>query len=155
MAAITVGLYLGVPIETIKSALEDYVPTNSRSQLVKTNHNEVILDAYNANPSSMEAAVRNFASLSRSNKIVIVGEMLELGNYSQDEHNRIASIIKSLSFTNVIFIGKGFEHESEGHLFFIDSEACAKYLKQKPIKDAIVLLKGSRGVKLEKIMVQL
>lgn len=155
LAAITVGLYLGVPIEAIKIALEGYVPTNSRSQLVKTNFNEVILDAYNANPSSMEVAVKNFASLNHSNKVVIVGEMLELGSYSHDEHNRIARLIKSLGFSMVIFIGKGFETESEGYLFFVDSEGCAKFLKEKPIEDAIVLLKGSRGVKLEKIMTEL
>lgn len=155
LAAITVGYYLGVPIDLIKSAIELYQPSNSRSQLVKTIKNEVILDAYNANPSSMEVAIKNFASLSNSNKVLIVGEMLELGEYSLEEHKRIADLIKSIGFSKSIFIGRGFENESRGFLFFMDSEACSKYLIENPIQSALILLKGSRGVKLEKIMEQL
>lgn len=155
LAAITVGLFMGVPFESIKSAIENYLPSNSRSQLVKTKFNEVILDAYNANPSSMEVAINNFASFSNPNKVIIVGEMLELGEYSIVEHKRIAELIKSLGFSSTIFIGTGFENESKGFLFFKDSELCSKFLAEHPIKNALILLKGSRGVKLEKVMEQL
>jgi len=155
LAAITVGLYMGVPIESIKLAIEGYTPSNSRSQLVRTKSNEVILDAYNANPSSMEVAIKNFASIGNRYKVIIVGEMLELGEYSDVEHKRIADLIKTFDFNQTIFIGKGFENDSKGFLFFNSSESCAKYLAENPIKDALILLKGSRGVKLEKVMERL
>ncbi len=155
LAAITVGLYLGVSIDSIKIAIEDYTPSNSRSQLVRTKFNEVILDAYNANPSSMEVAINNFASIKNPNKVVIVGEMLELGDYSAVEHTRIANLIKSIPFSSVIFIGTRFENDAQNLLFFNDSESCAKFLVENPIKNSLILLKGSRGVKLEKVMEQL
>ncbi len=155
LAAITVGLFMNVPIETIKVALENYNPSNSRSQLVKTSKNEVILDAYNANPSSMEVAVRNFASFDNANKVVIVGEMLELGDYSATEHKRLAELIKSFNFAKTIFIGQSFKNYSEGVLFFENSKLCAEYISKNQFQNALILLKGSRGVKLEIVMEQL
>ncbi len=155
LAAITVGLFMNVPIESIKVALENYTPSNSRSQLVKTSKNEVILDAYNANPSSMEVAVRNFASFDVSNKVVIVGEMLELGEYSTAEHQRIADLIKSFNFAKTIFIGQSFKNYAEGVLFFENSKLCAEYLINNRLQNSLILLKGSRGVKLETVMEQL
>ena len=152
LAAFTVGVYMGVPIGKIKEALEGYSPSNSRSQLLKTQFNTVILDSYNANPSSMELAITNFSSLKSSSKTVILGEMLELGEYSVTEHKRIASIVKSSNFDKIIFIGKGFENEADNCLYFCDSEKCSNYLDKEPIKDSLVLLKGSRGVKLEKVL---
>lgn len=155
LAAITVGLFMNVSIESIKVALESYTPSNSRSQLVKTSKNEVILDAYNANPSSMEAAVRNFASFNNANKVVIAGEMLELGEYSATEHQRVAELIKSFNFAKTIFIGKGFKNFSDGALFFENSRLCAEYIAENQIQSALILLKGSRGVKLETVMERL
>lgn len=155
LAAVTVGLYMGISLDLIKEAIEGYVPSNSRSQLVKTEHNTVILDAYNANPSSMEVALKNFALIQNSNKVVIVGEMLELGDHSIEEHKRIADLVKSLGFSSIIFIGKNFEDNSKDCLFFKDAENCSAYLIDHPIKNAYVLLKGSRGVKLEKVMERL
>ncbi len=152
LGAITVGCFMGVPMDSIKSAIENYQPSNSRSQLVKTKYNEVILDAYNANPSSMEVAINNFASFINPYKVIIVGEMLELGDFSVSEHMRIAELIKSLNFSQAIFIGKGFESDSKDHLFFENSDSCSKFLIDNPITNALILLKGSRGVKLEKIM---
>lgn len=151
-AAITVGLYMGVSIEQIKNALERYTPSNSRSQLVKTKYNTVVLDAYNANPTSMEAALRNFALLDGQSKVVIIGEMLELGQHSEVEHRKIADLVRSLGISSTILVGKGFEKYSAGCLFFKDSELCAKYLESKSIRNSLVLVKGSRGVKLEKVM---
>lgn len=152
LTAITVGLYMGIPIDLIKLAIESYKPSNSRSQLVKTTQNLVVLDAYNANPSSMEVAIKNFASINNPEKIVIIGEMLELGDYSAAEHSRIAELAKSLGFVSVIFVGKNFENYSQGSLFFKDSESCSNYLREHSIKNSLILLKGSRGVKLEKVM---
>jgi UDP-N-acetylmuramoyl-tripeptide--D-alanyl-D-alanine ligase len=155
LASITIGNYLEVPFDLMKVALDNYVPSNSRSQLVKTNLNTVILDAYNANPSSMEVAIRNFATLQSSNKVIIVGEMLELGDYSTLEHKKISDLIKSFEFAKIIFIGKGFESFSKDCLFFDSSGACSNYLKENPITNAHILLKGSRGVKLEMVMEKL
>ncbi len=155
MAAITVGLFMNAPIESIKFALENYTPSNSRSQLVKTAKNEVILDAYNANPSSMEVAIKNFTSFENRNKALIIGEMLELGEYSEFEHQRIAELAKTSGFNKVIFIGQNFEKFSQDALYFKDSRTCANYLAENQLTNSIVLLKGSRGVKLETVMEQL
>ncbi|MHC1705469.1 MAG: UDP-N-acetylmuramoyl-tripeptide--D-alanyl-D-alanine ligase [Tenuifilaceae bacterium] len=155
LAAITVGLYMDVSIESIKVAIETFQPSNNRSQLVKTSYNTIILDAYNANPSSMELSLRNFALLEGDKKIAIIGEMLELGNYSEYEHNRIANIVKSLGFSMVIMVGKGFEKYSDNCIFFLDSDQCEKFLSEHLIRNSVVLVKGSRGVKLEKVLDQL
>jgi len=155
LASITVGLYMGISLDLINEALEGYTPSNSRSQLVETKQNTVILDAYNANPSSMEVAIKNFASIENPNKVVIVGEMLELGDHSALEHKRIADLVKSYKFSSIIFIGQGFENDSENCLFFKDADSCSKFVLDNPIKNALILLKGSRGVKLEKVMERL
>lgn len=155
LSAITVGHYMGIPLEMIKEAIEGYTPSNSRSQLVKTNYNTVILDAYNANPSSMEVSIRNFSSYNDNQKVVIIGEMLELGDYAEEEHKRVAELVKSNGFCLVIFVGKGFENEAKDYLYFPDSESCAQYLKDHPIHNSLILLKGSRGVKLERVMERL
>ena len=155
LAAITVGLFMNVPIELIKTALENYSPSNSRSQLVKTNKNEVILDAYNANPSSMEVAIKNFALFENPNKVVIIGEMLELGEYSIEEHKRISELVKSYKFSKIIFIGQSFKRFSDEVLFFSDSKQCVSYLIDNPLQNKLILLKGSRGVRLEIVMEQL
>ncbi|NVO10471.1 MAG: UDP-N-acetylmuramoyl-tripeptide--D-alanyl-D-alanine ligase [Bacteroidales bacterium] len=155
LAAITVGQYMGISLEMIKEAIEGYTPSNSRSQLVKTNFNTVILDAYNANPSSMEVSIRNFSAYDGNQKVVIIGEMLELGDYSAEEHKRIAKLVKSCGFYLTIFVGRGFKNEAEDYLYFPDSDSCLQYLKDHPIQNSLVLLKGSRGVKLEKVMERL
>ncbi len=155
LAAITVGLYLEISIESIKVAIESFHPSNSRSQLVKTSYNTVILDTYNANPSSMELSLRNFALLEGGKKIAIIGEMLELGKYSENEHDRIASIVKSLGFSKVIMVGNGFENYSDGCMFFSNSDQCSTYLSEHLVRNSVVLVKGSRGVKLEKVVTQL
>lgn len=155
LAAITVGQYMGIPLELIKEALEEYTPSNSRSQLVKTNYNTVILDAYNANPSSMEVSIRNFSSYNDNQKVAIIGEMLELGDYVEEEHKRVAELVKSSGFYLAIFVGKGFKNEAKDYLYFPDSESCAQYLEVHPIHNSLILLKGSRGVKLERVMERL
>ena len=151
-AAMTVGKYMGVPVEKIRIAIESYTPSNSRSQLVKTKLNTLVLDAYNANPTSMENALENFSKIEGDNKIVMLGEMLELGEYSDDEHKRIVALAKSLGFSSIYLVGKGFGKFSEGCLYFGSSDDCANYLLNNPIQNSVILVKGSRGVKLEKVV---
>lgn len=152
LAAITVGRYFDVDIPSIKNAIESYNPTNNRSQFLKTDKNAVIMDAYNANPSSMDAAIRNFASMSSLNKKVIIGEMLELGEYSEVEHKKIVDLLVSLGFKDVFLVGQGFSGLHDKFLFFSNSDECVDYLKKYPLINCAILLKGSRGVRLEKLM---
>lgn len=151
LAAITVGRYLGVNAEDIRKAIEGYVPTNSRSQLLKTPHNTIIVDAYNANPSSMEVAIRNFAGLASISRVAILGEMLELGPYSTDEHLKIVTLLKDFGI-RAILVGKGFDGIYDNFQYFEDAGECAKYLRLNPITNSAILLKGSRGVGLEKVL---
>ncbi|MEJ5317780.1 MAG: UDP-N-acetylmuramoyl-tripeptide--D-alanyl-D-alanine ligase [Tenuifilum sp.] len=149
MAAYAVGRHFGVGPDNIKDAIESYIPSNNRSQLLKTQNNTVILDAYNANPTSMENALKNLAKLNASKKVAILGEMLELGEYSLDEHKKIVELANALNFDKIFLVGKGFSSFNGMFCYFDNSSECAEYLKQNPIKDSMVLVKGSRGVKLE------
>ncbi len=109
LAACAIGDYFKISIENIKHGLEDYTPANNRSQLIKTNRNTIILDAYNANPTSMEAALQSFAKFDADKKLVVLGDMLELGNNSKIEHQRIISLLKNLNLHEVILVGKIFQ----------------------------------------------
>ena len=154
LAAITVGIYFGVSKANIKDAIESYQPGNSRSQVMKTAKNTIILDAYNANPTSMEAAIRNFSEIKADNKVLIIGDMLELGAYSQTEHTRILKVIEKLNFQNVILVGKEFLTVCKNETWncFIDSEDAKEWLIKNPVTNAFILLKASRGIKLEKLI---
>lgn len=152
LAAVTIGRYFDVDVNDIKNAVEKYVPTNSRSQFLKTAHNTVIVDAYNANPSSMEFSIRNFANVDGVNKVAILGEMLELGEYSEKEHSRVVQLLEDMGISNAILIGKSFSGLQNKFMFFINVDECFKYLSKSPMRNSLILLKGSRGVKLEKLM---
>ena len=152
MAAICVGIYFNVDHHLIKKALESYIPSNSRSQVVKTEHNTLILDAYNANPTSMEQAIINFAKMDTDNKVLIIGDMLELGSYSLDEHQNILNLIEKENFKNVILVGKDFKTVNKNFLSFTTSDEAREWLKDNPILNSTILIKGSRGIKLEKIL---
>src|SRR6056297_2991524 len=108
MAALCVAKYAGINRESVHRAVYDYVPINNRSQVIQTSTNEIILDAYNANPTSMKAALENFARIERKNKTLILGDMFELGTYSPQEHRLIIETIKSMGFHNVFLIGDHF-----------------------------------------------
>jgi len=151
-AAIAVGLHFGVKPELIKNAIEEYNPSNSRSQLIQTKRNTVIMDAYNANPTSMEAAVRNFISLESPNKIIILGEMLELGSYAESEHKKVVKLLESLGATQVFLIGQNFSGINSSYGWFADAKACAEYFLSHEVANATILLKGSRGVGLERVL---
>jgi UDP-N-acetylmuramoyl-tripeptide--D-alanyl-D-alanine ligase len=156
-AAICIGKYFGVDPKKIKEALEEYEPSNNRSQIIKTRSNTIILDAYNANPSSMRAALENFKEMEGGCKWLILGDMLELGTYELEEHKNILRLISGMKIINVILVGEQFSKASSElnmeHMLFKTSDELAVYLKSKsPIgKNNLILVKGSRGMKLEKV----
>ena len=152
-AAITIGNYFKVSDEQIKDAIENYIPENNRSQLLQKNGNEIILDAYNANPSSMSAAITNFIQLEHNHKIAVLGDMFELGEESLSEHKKIVTLLISETNITTYFIGKDFyaNQTSNTHLkFFENFENFAAFLKTKLPNNNLLLIKGSRGMALEK-----
>ncbi len=154
-AAITIGNYFKVSDELIKEAIENYIPENNRSQLIHKNGNEIILDAYNANPSSMAAAIANFIQLEKKNKIAILGDMFELGEESHNEHEKIVDLLINETSITTYFIGKDFyaNQTSNTHLkFFENFENFAAFLKTKLPNNNLLLIKGSRGMALEKTL---
>lgn len=154
-AAITIGKYFKVSNNQIKEAIENYIPENNRSQLVKKGTNEIILDAYNANPSSMQVAIENFKQLNHNKKIAILGDMFELGEESLEEHKKIITLLREESTITTYFIGKDFytnKIEEKNILFFEDFTSFATYLKKIQISESLILIKGSRGMALERIL---
>ena len=152
-AAIAIGNYFKVPENDIKDALETYIPSNNRSQLINKDHVKIILDAYNANPSSMKAALENFNDLTAENKIVFLGDMFELGEESKDEHQNIAQLATSYNFLKVYLIGKAFSTAHVKNAFIYDSFDNFKNSNNlKNINNATILIKGSRGMALERIL---
>ncbi|WBL26139.1 UDP-N-acetylmuramoyl-tripeptide--D-alanyl-D-alanine ligase [Zunongwangia sp. HGR-M22] len=153
-AALTIGLYFKVPFEDIKSAIANYTPSNNRSQIQKTKNNTLLLDAYNANPTSMLSALKNFKELHTDlNKVVIIGDMLELGKYSAEEHQSIVDICKESGFEKVYLIGKHFKEATTLTSFkkFETTNALKNFLSKEPITNSYILIKGSRGIALEKL----
>jgi UDP-N-acetylmuramoyl-tripeptide--D-alanyl-D-alanine ligase len=153
MAAICIGNYFKVPLKEIKEAIESYEPSNNRSQISVTINNTLILDAYNANPSSMKAAIENFAESDFKNKSLILGDMAELGSESKKEHAALIELLTNPSFKNVFLVGDNFhEVNNKGFKSFSSIEDFIIYLKLYPIKDCTILLKASRKMQLERII---
>ena len=153
-AAILIGKYFKIPNASIKTAIESYVPENNRSQMIQKNTNKIILDAYNANPSSMKAAIQNFAQLENPNKILFLGDMFELGDESSIEHKAIIFLLFEVNCTTY-FIGKDFydnKIEHSNFLFFENYDKIVPILKNSKIENANILIKGSRGMALERIL---
>jgi UDP-N-acetylmuramoyl-tripeptide--D-alanyl-D-alanine ligase len=154
-AAITIGHYFGVESTAIKEAVESYVPENNRSQLMTKNTNEIILDAYNANPSSMKVALENFIQLDKTNKAVIIGDMYELGEDSFKEHQSIVKFLVQDSFLECHLVGKYFfanAIQSDRLHFYPTFEDLANYLSSHHFKNKTLLIKGSRGMALERTL---
>jgi len=154
MAASAIGVHFGIDPLKIQSAIENYTPSNLRSQLIQTEKNTIILDAYNANPSSMQAAISNFKEIDGEHKILILGEMLELGVESEKAHLDILQLTANSKFEQIYLIGNNFEHCTDKLNFiawFKDTDSLINELKEHPISDASILIKGSRGNKLERI----
>ena len=154
-AAITIGNYFKVSDEQIKEAIENYIPENNRSQLIQKGGNEIILDAYNANPSSMTAAITNFIQLEKENKIAILGDMFELGKESLSEHKKIVELLENQKSIQTYFIGKDFYSNriNSNHLhFFEDFNSFSKFIEANKPTNSLLIIKGSRGMALERIL---
>lgn len=182
MAALAVGQYFGVTHAEAAKAVESYIPSNNRSQMVHSGKNTLIIDAYNANPSSMDAAISNFESIKTSQKVLMLGDMLELGEDSVTEHVKILEKVKEVNADAAFFVGEEFwkaasaiydrvpdlnEAQTEkiicsstvlkdgnGHEtgFFLTSSDLASYLSEHPLKNSTVLIKGSRGTRMETVL---
>ncbi len=150
-AAVSLGLHFDIDFEEIKSAIENYKPTNMRSQVVEKNGKTLVLDTYNANPSSMALSLNNFSQFAGS-KIVIIGDMLELGEESITEHQKIWELAQSLNLDEIITVGSIFKQVNPSEKSFKNTDELIEYLKRNPIKNKNILLKGSRGIALEKVI---
>lgn len=154
-AAITIGAYFGVEIELIKKGIEEYIPTNNRSQILTKETNTILMDAYNANPTSMLAALKNFKSIHKENKVLFLGDMFELGNESDEEHQNIVDFLTHNQIGRVFLVGKNFYKTNiTGDLIekletFEDLKAA---ITAQPPTNATILIKGSRGMALERIL---
>ena len=161
-AAVKIGRYFGIDDERIAAAILSFTPDNNRSQTVKTERNQLVVDCYNANPSSMEAALDNIATMEAEHKVLILGDMLELGKWSAEAHQTILRKADGVAERIVLvgrefaatFVAIGEELQSDYTLYPTTDEAAAD-LNNKPISGALVLLKGSRGIKLEKLIEKL
>ncbi|NCI45612.1 UDP-N-acetylmuramoyl-tripeptide--D-alanyl-D-alanine ligase [Sediminibacterium soli] len=152
LCAIAVGSYFGVPEENIRTAIESYTPSNSRSQLVIQGSNHIVLDAYNANPSSMKLAIENFARLHAAKKILMLGGMMELGPDSLREHQAIVDLIKQYRWADVVLVGGDFTAIAHGFTFFSSADEARKWFRQQALANAHVLIKGSRSMRMERIL---
>lgn len=150
LAAIAIGCYLGVKSSLINKALGEYEPSNNRSQLKETEKNMLIIDAYNANPTSMHAALENFDHMDVSKKALILGDMKELGPDTDMEHQKIADYVAHHDFEKVLLVGDNFSRTETNFPRFKNLEELKEYLTENPIEDSYILLKGSRGMQLEK-----
>jgi UDP-N-acetylmuramoyl-tripeptide--D-alanyl-D-alanine ligase len=151
-AAVTIGNYFKVNLTDIKGALESYQPNNNRSQIIKKGSNNIILDAYNANPTSMKAALESFQLMEAKNKIVILGDMFELGDFKTEEHQKIADLTLDANFNTVLFVGNIFNEVETPFLKFKEFKALEKHLKTHNPTHSTLLIKGSRGMKLERVL---
>ena len=150
LAAICIGKYFNVASDDIKKAIEEYYPTNNRSQIIENNTNTIFLDAYNANPTSMNAAIDTFIENDSSNKLMILGDMLELGDTSIEEHQAIVNRIEKLKI-NTLFIGKEFNSINNKYNFtYLENvDKVIEWLKHSSLINHQILIKGSRGIRLE------
>lgn len=152
LAAATIGLYFGVTLEEVNDALASYIPQNNRSQLDVTAHNHLIVDAYNANPTSMMAALKNFREMKVEHKFALLGDMRELGPGSVEEHQKIVNYLKESDFEQVWLVGVEFGKTSHGYRVFPQVEDVIKALDEEKPENYFVLVKGSNGIHLSKVL---
>lgn len=152
VTAAAIGFYFGISADEIQFAIENYNPTNNRSQIIKTQNNTLIMDAYNANPTSMMVALQSFKDYEADNKVVILGDMLELGDESIEEHKKILDFAYSCCFDKMYFVGKIFEQINNSEQTFNNSNDLKDFLLNNKLLNKNILIKGSRGIKLEKIV---
>ena len=156
LAAIAVGRHFGISLPEAAAAIAAYAPTNNRSQMTRTAHNTLIEDAYNANPSSMAAALENFARMEDPRKVALLGDMRELGAESEREHISVLHRLQELHLTDVCLVGEEFRKavEATGLDFkcFPSSDALLESLREHPLEGCVILVKGSRGIRMEKVI---
>jgi len=150
--AVAVGDYFKVPQEKIKEAIELYTPSNSRSQLLNWKSNQIILDAYNANPSSMKLAIENFAHLHADKKLLLLGGMAELGKESIQEHESIVDLIKKYKWSDVALVGGDFQKINHPFKKFNNAQEAGQWLNELGLTNAYLLVKGSRSMQMEKVL---
>ncbi len=154
ITAAALGLYFELDPVQIVAAIEGYIPQNNRSQILESGSNTIVLDAYNANPSSMEEALRNFSEMEGNSKIAVLGDMLELGPYAEAEHLRIAEMAKEMGFQDIILVGKEFSKLSEEDIYIFENvEQLKAWWKGEKIEHSLILIKGSRGIQLERLLI--
>jgi UDP-N-acetylmuramoyl-tripeptide--D-alanyl-D-alanine ligase len=154
-AAVCIGKYFGVSEEKLNAGMADYIPANNRSQIIRKGSNSILLDAYNANPSSMEAAIKNFGSSAGTPKVLIAGDMFELGPESSSEHRKLGELIAAQGFQQVFLCGKEMQAAAEANPEFRHFETKKEleaYLKEIPVTNSHLLIKGSRGMGLETLL---
>lgn len=151
MAAITIGKHFNIANTAIQKAIEQYIPTNNRSQMITKVENKILLDAYNANPSSVALALENFRLVKHPEKVVILGDMFELGDAAAMEHQSMVNIAESMGFQRSIFVGENYFNTTaqEKYLSFSTLKSA---LEENPIRDSFLLIKGSRGMALERLL---
>ncbi len=152
--ALTIGKFFDVPLDKIKEAIEAYIPSNNRSQELYKETTRIVLDAYNANPTSMEKSLRNFSKLSEQRKIVFLGDMFELGKYSKEEHQKVYNIAQQLNFSAIYLIGNHFSKvkTNSNTTKYKDFKALKDVFDTIDLKNSVILIKGSRGMALEQIL---
>ena len=153
--AIAVGKAFGLSDEACRTGISSYLPTNHRSQFIKIGSNQVLMDAYNANPSSMEAAISHFAATENNPKIVILGDMFELGDLSAKEHESLGKLIAGFRFSKVLLVGEHMQHaliNLPQAYYFPDKFGLHNWLQDNPITNSFLLVKGSRGIQLESVL---
>lgn len=154
-AAISIGHYFELDFLKIKKGIESYQSKNNRSQIIKQKSNTIILDAYNANPTSMNAALDNFSLMKGDNKIVILGDMFELGDESFNEHKAVIDLVNSLNFSFTYYVGQHFikhKYLSESVFFFDSTDVLKRHFQSLSISNSVILVKGSRGMSLEVLL---
>ena len=152
LAAVAVGSYFKVKDAEIKKAIEGYLPTNSRSQFIQKGSNKIILDAYNANPSSMKAAIENFAKAEGNKKILALGAMAELGTESKKEHEELIRTIDSYPWEDVVLVGGDFVTANHTYRKFNSAVDAGAWFQKKHPENAFILIKGSRSMQMEKLL---
>jgi UDP-N-acetylmuramoyl-tripeptide--D-alanyl-D-alanine ligase len=154
MCAVAVGGYFGVEQHDVQAAIEAYIPDNQRSQVIQSEQFTIILDAYNANPTSMEAAIDNFSKHFNGPKIMALGEMLELGEASAEAHRRILEQANRVQAEKLLLVGESFRtaERKDGTHWFASSEACADWLRLNKPAQGSILIKGSRGSRMERVL---
>jgi UDP-N-acetylmuramoyl-tripeptide--D-alanyl-D-alanine ligase len=151
-AAILIGKYFNVELDEIKKGIENYIPQNNRSQIIDKNGRHIILDAYNANPTSMKAALENFHQIKANYKIAFLGDMFELGKTAEKEHQEISDLATNMNFDQVFLIGENFFKTKNDCSKFKSFDHLKETLNNKPLQNATILIKGSRGMALERIL---